>query len=93
MTRWLAAYVRGGISQLLTIAKAPGNSPLFSEAAQQALRERFAHPQGVARDKAIWHWLRQAYHVPMAYQTGHNLVHDRLHANLKVPRKSPRKIA
>ena len=29
--RWLAAYARGGIPQLLAIAKAPGKPPLVSE--------------------------------------------------------------
>jgi transposase len=86
--RWLAAYARGGIPQLLTIAKAPGKSPLLSEAAQQALRERLAQPQGFASDKAIWQWLRQEYPVPIAYKTVHKLVRYRRHAKLKVPRKA-----
>src|SRR5215831_20980019 len=29
--RWLAAYARGGVPQMLTIAKAPGKPPLLSE--------------------------------------------------------------
>jgi transposase len=86
--RWLAAYARGGIPQLLTIAKAPGKSPLLSEAAQQALRERLAQPQGLASYKAIWQWLRQEYHVPIAYKTVPKRVRYRLHATLKVPRKA-----
>jgi transposase len=86
--RWLAAYARGGIPQLLTIAKAPGKSPLLSEAAQQALRERLAQPQGFASYKAIWQGLRQEYHVPIAYKTVHKLVRYRLHAKLKGPRKA-----
>jgi transposase len=86
--RWLAAYARGGIPQLLTIAKAPGKSPLLSEAAQQALRERLAQPQGFASYKAIWQGLRQEYHVPSAYKTVHKLVRYRLHAKLKGPRKA-----
>jgi transposase len=89
--RWLAAYARGGRPQLLTMAKAPGQSPRLSEAAPQALRERLAQPQGFASCKAIWHWLRQAYRVPIAYKPVHKLVRYRLHAKLKVPRKSPLK--
>jgi transposase len=86
--RWLAAYARGGISQMLTIAKAPGKAPLFSEAIQQALRERLAQPQGFASYKAIWQWLRQEYQLPIAYKTVHRWVRYVLRAKLKVPRKS-----
>jgi hypothetical protein len=84
--RWWAAYARGGIPQLLTIAKAPGTSPLLSEAAPPALRERLAQPQGVASYKAIWQWLRQEYHGPIASNTGQKLVRYRLHATLQGPR-------
>jgi transposase len=86
--RWLAAYARGGIPQLLTIAKAPGKPPLVSEAMQQALRERLAQPQGFGSYKAIWQWLRQEFGVPLAYKTVHKLVRYTLRAKLKVPRKS-----
>jgi transposase len=86
--RWLAAYVHGGIPQLLTIAKAPGKTPLLSEDAQQALRERLAQPQGFASYTAIWQWLRQEFGVPIAYKTVHKLVRYTLRAKLKVPRKS-----
>jgi transposase len=53
--RWLAAYARDGIPQLLTIGKAPGKPPLVSEAMRQALRERLAQPRGFGSYKAIWH--------------------------------------
>jgi transposase len=86
--RWLAAYTRGGIPQMLTIAKAPGKPPLLSEAIQQALRDRVAQPQGFASYKAIWHWLQQEYGVPLAYKTVHRFVRYTLRAKLKVPRPS-----
>ncbi len=86
--RWLAAYTRGGIPQMLTIAKAPGKPPLLSKAIQQALRDRLAQPQGFASYKAIWHGLQQEYGVPLAYQTGHRFVRYTLRAKLKVPRPS-----
>jgi putative transposase len=87
--RWLAAYVHGGIPQLLTIAKAPGNTPRLSADAQRALRERLAQPQGFASYPAIWPWLRQECGVPSAYKPGHKLVRYTLRAKLKGPRKSP----
>jgi transposase len=89
--RWLAAYACGGIRQMLTMAKAPGKAPLVSAAMPQAPRERLAQPQGVASDKAIWPWLRQADQLPIAYKTVHRWVRDVLRAKLKVLRKSHRK--
>jgi transposase len=86
--RWLAAYVRGGVPQMVTIAKAPGKPPLLSEAMRQALRDRLAQPQGLASYKAIWQWLRQEYGLAIAYQTVHRFVRYTLRAKLKVPRKS-----
>ena len=45
---------------MVTLAKAPGKPPRLPEAMRHALRNRFAQPQGFARDKALWHWLGQA---------------------------------
>jgi hypothetical protein len=89
--RWLVASTQGGLPQLRTIAKAPGQPPLRSDAMRHALRERLAQPQGFARDKAIWPWLRQDYGLTIAYNTVPRFVRSTLRAKLKVPRKSPRK--
>jgi transposase len=86
--RWLAAYAQGGISQMVTIAKAPGKPPLLSEAIRQALRDRLAQPQGFASYKAIWQWLQQEYGLAIAYKTVHRFVRYTLRAKLKVPRRS-----
>jgi hypothetical protein len=47
------------VAPLVTSAKAPGQAPLVSPALRQALRQRLAHPQGLARDQAIWQGLQQ----------------------------------
>ena len=86
--RWLDAYARGGVVQMLTIAKAPGKPARLSAAMLQGLRERLAQPQGFASYKAIWEWLGQEYGVPLAYKTVHKFVRYTLRAKLKVPRKS-----
>jgi transposase len=86
--RWLAAYAVGGITRMLTIAKAPGKPPLLSPAIRQALRERLAQPDGFASYKALWQWLQHEYGLSIAYKTVHKLVRYHLHAKLKVPRKS-----
>jgi transposase len=86
--RWLAAYETGGVSQLLTIAKAPGRVPRLTLTMQQALRERLAQPEGFASSKALWQWLQHGYGVPIAYKTVHRCVRYTVRAKLKVPRKS-----
>ena len=91
VSRWLAACETGGIAKMLTIAKAPGKGPLVSPAIQDALQQRLAHPTGFARYKAIWQWLQHDDGLSIADTTVHRLVRDQLGAQLKVPRKSPRK--
>jgi transposase len=86
--RWLATYARGGIPQLLTIAKAPGKPPLLSEGMRQALQERLAQPQGFGSYQAIGPWLRRECGVPLAYQTVQKLVRYTLRAKLTVPRQA-----
>jgi transposase len=87
--RWLAADVSGGLAPMLTSAKAPGRVPLLSPEVQHVLRQRLAHPDGFARDKAVWQWLRQDYGRSIADNTVHKFVRYTWRAKLKVPRKSP----
>jgi transposase len=86
--RWLDAYERGGVVQMLTIAKAPGMPALLSAAMQPGLRERLAQPQGFASDQAIREWQGQEYGVPLAYKTVQKFVRYPRRAKLKIPRKS-----
>jgi transposase len=64
--RWLAAYAAGGVARLLTIAKAPGKTPLVPPAVRQALTQRLAQPEGFASDKAIWPWRPHDYGLAIA---------------------------
>jgi transposase len=86
--RWLAAYETGGVSRMITFAKAPGKVPHVPHTVQQALRQRLAQPEGFASYKAIWQWLQQEYGLQIAYKTVHRLVRYKLRAKLKAPRKS-----
>ena len=88
---WLAAYERGGVRQLLTLAKAPGTVARVPPAVREALQARFAQPQGLASYQAIRAWLQQAHGLDVAYNAAHTLVRYTLRAKLKVPRNSPRK--
>ena len=85
---WLAAYERGGVRQLLTLAKAPGKVSRIPPAVREALQARLAQPQGFASYKAIWAWLQQEHGLDVAYNTVHKLVRYTLRAKLKVPRPS-----
>jgi transposase len=87
--RWLTAYARGGLAQMLTIAKAPGKAPLLSPPMQRTRRDRLTEPHGFASYQAIWQWLRQEYGLAIAYKTVQKFVRYTRGAKLKVPRKSP----
>jgi transposase len=87
--RWLAAYTRGGVAPLLTLAKAPGKAPLVSPAIREALSQRLAQPGGFGSYKAIWQWLQQDCGLALAYTTAHRLGRYHLRAKLKVPRQAP----
>jgi hypothetical protein len=87
--RWLAASTSGGLPQMRTIAKAPGQVPRLSPAMHPALRDRLSQPHGFARDQALGPWLRQDDGLAMAYKPVHKFVRYPLRAKLKVPRKSP----
>ena len=89
--RWLAAYERGGVSRMITLAKAPGKVPPVPHTVQEALRQRLAQPAGFASYKAIWPWLQQEYGLQLTDTTVHRLVRDKWRAQLQVPRQSPRK--
>jgi hypothetical protein len=69
MGRWLVASEVGGLTQMLTIAKAPGNTPPVPPAVRRALTQRMAPPPGFPSYKAIWHWRQHEYGLAIAYNT------------------------
>ncbi len=89
--RWLAAYESGGVTRMITLAKAPGKVPHVPHTVQEPLRQRLAQPEGLASYKAIRQWLPQEYGVQLASKTVHRLVRYKWRATLKVPRRSQRK--
>jgi len=86
--RWLAAYETGGVTRMVTLAKAPGKVPHVPQTVQEALRQRLAQPEGFTSYKAIWQWLQHEYGLQIAYKTVHRLVRYKLRAKLKGSRKS-----
>lgn len=82
--RWLAAYQRGGLAELLRI-ETPGAKPeqrTLSAAVLEALQERLDH-EGFASYGEVRAWLAKEYGVEVPYPTLHKLVRYRLGAKLK----------
>ena len=87
--RWLAASAAGGVARRRTMAKAPGKTPLVPPAVRQALTQRLAQPEGLARDQASWHGRQHDDGLALAETTVHRRVREQWRANLQGPRQSP----
>lgn len=88
--RWLQAYETHGLEAMLTIG-ASGNPSEMSipPAVLEMLQKRLHDPhQGFASYKAVQQWLSQEHDVHLSYHWVYDIVHDKLKARLKVPRKS-----
>jgi transposase len=84
IARWLTAYQRGGLAQLLTV-EAPGAKPeqrTLSPAVLEILQERLAG-EGFSSYGEVQRWLAEAHGVVVPYPTLHKLVRYRLGAKLK----------
>lgn len=91
ITRWLSMYKSGGLTALLEVKHAPGNSSSIPIDAVSRLKERLKQPQGFSSYKQVQQWLEQECGVTAAYHTVHSLVRYKLQAKLKKPRPKSRK--
>lgn len=91
ITRWLSMYKSGGLTALLEVKHAPGNSSSIAIDAVSRLKERLKQPQGFSSYKQVQQWLEQECGVTAAYHTVHSLVRYKLQAKLKKPRPKSRK--
>lgn len=91
ITRWLSIYKSGGLTALLEIKHAPGNSSSIPIDAVSRLKERLKQPQGFSSYGQVQQWLEQECGVTAAYHTVHSLVRYKLQAKLKKPRPKSRK--
>lgn len=88
--RWLQVYERKGLSAMLSTG-ASGNPRRVGIPAEvmAALQERLQDPyQGFTSYKEVQQWLAEQHHVYLSYGWIYDIVHDKLQARLKVPRKS-----
>lgn len=84
--RWLAQYRTGGLKALLAEPERTGRPKIIPDYAIERLVEKLKDPQGFPSYKAIQLWLKKELGIDVNYDVVHNLVHDKLQANLKVPR-------
>lgn len=86
ITRWLQKYRQSGLSQLLEVKTAPGQTPQLTPEAYLGLQKRLASVTGFHSYGEIVSWLKTEYELEMNYATVYYWVHYRLKAKLKVPR-------
>ncbi len=87
ITRWLQKYRQGGLSQLLEVKTAPGQTPQITPEALAGLQARLTESEtGFGSYGEIVRWLKSEYDLEMNYATVYYWVHYRLKAKLKVPR-------
>jgi transposase len=86
VSRWLQRYRSGGLSSLLEVKVAPGQSRQLTDEALTGLTARLQSPQGFRSYGEIVDWLNETYNLSLNYPTVYYWVHYRLKAKLKVPR-------
>jgi transposase len=90
ITRWIARYKQGGLSDLLTPRSAPGATRKIQGEALEKLKARLAQPEGFHSYGEIQQWLEQTCQVKVDYGTLYRVVRYELKAKLKVPRPRAR---
>ncbi len=86
ITRWLQKYRQGGLSQLLEVKTAFGQTAQLTPEALAGVQKRLASETGFNSYGEIVSWLKTEYELEMNYATVYYWVHYRLKALLKVPR-------
>jgi transposase len=84
--RWLSQYRSGGLAKMLEVGSSPGKEPLIPEWAVERLKVELSDPEGFTSYKEVKIWLEALLDIKVKYDVVHHLVHEKLKANLKVPR-------
>jgi transposase len=90
--RWLKTYKQGGITELLTVKKAPGKTPHIPPEVREKLIKKLQEPQGETSYGKLQLWLEKECGIKVSYKVVHDLVHYKLKADLKVPRPQSNKV-
>jgi transposase len=84
--RWLKTYKQHGITELLTVRKAPGKTPHIPPEVREKLIKKLQEPEGETSYGKLQLWLEKECGIKVSYKVVHDLVHYKLKADLKVPR-------
>ncbi|WP_241994471.1 IS630 family transposase [Chroococcidiopsis cubana] len=84
--RWLSRYRQGGLNYLLEVGKSTGRTPLIPSEVVERLKQELLEPEGFSSYEEVRLWLAAELGVQVKYDVVHNLVHDKLKADLKVAR-------
>ena len=84
--KWLSRYRRGGLGKMLAVGKSTGRTALIPEWAVERLEQELLQPEGFSSYEEVRLWLAAELGIQVKYDVVHNLVHDKLKANLKVAR-------
>lgn len=90
--RWLKTYKQGGITELLTVKKAPGKTPHIPPEVREKLIKKLQEPEGETSYGKLQLWLEKECGIKVSYKVVHDLVHYKLKAYLKVPRPQSNKV-
>ena len=86
VTKLLQRDWRGGLSKLLEVKTAPGETPVIQGEMLNELVSKLKSPEGFSSYGQIVEWIKQEWNVQVKYKTVHSLVRYKLGAKLKVPR-------
>ncbi|WP_445305393.1 MULTISPECIES: helix-turn-helix domain-containing protein [unclassified Microcoleus] len=91
MYRWLTAYKKGGINELLSIKKAPGKTPHIPPEVREKLIKKLQETQGETSYGQLQLGLEKECGIKVSYKVVHDLVHYKLKADLQLPRPQSNK--
>jgi len=84
--RWLSRDRSGGLNQLLEVGKSTGRTRLIPAEVVERLKQELLEPEGFSSYEEVRLWLAAELGIQVKYDVVHNLVHDKLKADLKVAR-------
>lgn len=83
---------RWGLENLLRHRQSPGRTLLLSKAQLSALRDALAQQSRFSSYPQMQQYIADTFGVKISYKAVYSLVHDKLRAKLKVPRKTHKKM-
>ncbi len=86
VSRWLSAYRRGGLDELLRVKPKPGRKPTIPPDVLESLKQELQDREGFGSYIEVCQWLAAVHGLKVPYKTVHRVVRYGLKAKLKRPR-------